>query len=515
MKRWFTVLIALAAALALCGAALALTADTRTTLRSSLGQGMITASVIGLLLCAVLRPKAAKADAVQAGSGAVSAGERSQCSFADVAANAEARESLAQLCDYLKNPEKYARYGARMPRGVLLYGPPGTGKTLLARALAGEADVPFFALSGSDFVEKYVGVGASRIRDLFKRARRAGKCVIFIDEIDAMGKSRHDGSSDERDQTLNALLSEMSGFRPGEGILVVAATNRMELLDPALTRPGRFDRKIEVGLPGRRERLSILKLHSRNKPLAGDVNLEQLAAETAYFSGASLENLLNEAAIFAAQRENEEITLGDVRAALIRTTVGADRESAATAAEKRVIAVHEAGHAVALRMLTPNARLTRVSILPAGRGAAGYNLAVPGEKVMLSKADMENQICVLLAGRAAELLAGGDDALTAGAASDLTRAGELAAAMVTELGMAGEPSVSLKALSRVCGGMPGAQEQCRALLQQQFERTQRLMLQHSDALLRLTEALVENESLTGEEVEAVLSSENVESTKAD
>ena len=290
---------------------------------------------------------------------------------------------------------------------------------------------------------------------------------------------------------------------------------RFALLDPALTRPGRFDRKIEVGLPGRRERLSILKLHSRNKPRAGDVNLERLAAETAYFSGASLENLLNEAAIFAAQREDEEITLGDVRAALIRTTVGADRESAATAAEKRVIAVHEAGHAVALRMLTPNSRLTRVSILPAGRGAAGYNLAVPGEKVMLSKADMENQICVLLAGRAAELLAGGDDALTAGAASDLTRAGELAAAMVTELGMAGEPSVSLKALSRVCGGMPGAQEQCRALLQQQFERTQRLMLQHSDALLRLTEALVENESLTGEEVEAVLSSENAESTKAD
>ena len=253
------------------------------------------------------------------------------------------------------------------------------------------------------------------------------------------------------------------------------------------------------------------ELHREKK----DPALWRLAAETAYFSGASLENLLNEAAIFAAQREDEEITLGDVRAALIRTTVGADRESAATAAEKRVIAVHEAGHAVALRMLTPNSRLTRVSILPAGRGAAGYNLAVPGEKVMLSKADMENQICVLLAGRAAELLAGGDDALTAGAASDLTRAGELAAAMVTELGMAGEPSVSLKALSRVCGGMPGAQEQCRALLQQQFERTQRLMLQHSDALLRLTEALVENESLTGEEVEAVLSSENAESTKAD
>ncbi|MGI6238999.1 MAG: AAA family ATPase, partial [Christensenellales bacterium] len=362
--------------------------------------------------------------------------------FSDVAANIEAKHSLEGLVDYLKDPKKYVSFGARMPRGVMLYGPPGTGKTLLAKALAGEAGVPYFAMSGSDFVQMYVGVGASRVRELFSSARKAGKCVIFIDEIDALGRRRSETSSDERDQTLNALLNEMSGFRTGEGIIVIAATNRIETLDPALLRPGRFDRQIEVGLPGMNERLDILTLHSRNKPLASDVDLQALARETCAFSGASLESLLNEAAILAARRKSNEIERADIDMAFYNTVAGADGVSSASPDERCAIALHEAGHAVVLRALMPESRLKRVSILPAGRGAMGYNLAIPAERVLHKKSDIENQIMVLLGGRAAELLVGGEDALTSGASGDLTRATELAGMMVMELGMGDNPAVS-------------------------------------------------------------------------
>lgn len=517
VKRWYQALMVLTIGAALVGAVLSLTAESTIFMRTQIGRGLMTASLFALLACAFLRPRAMRADAVSLGTAAVSEAERRRCTFADVAANDEARRSLEQLRDYLVDPEKYRRYGARMPRGVLLYGPPGTGKTLLARALAGEAGVAFFALSGSDFVEKYVGVGAMRVRELFRKARKAGKCVIFIDEIDAMGKRRHDNSSDERDQTLNALLSEMSGFHTGDGVIVLAATNRMEMLDPALLRPGRFDRQIEVGLPGKKERLSILELHSRNKPLGADVNLEHLAAETAYFSGASLENLLNEAALMAANRNEPEITMGDIRSALVRTVVGADRESTATARERRIIALHEAGHAVASRALMPENRLARVSILPAGRGAAGYNLSIPQERVMVEKRDLENQVCVLLAGRAAELLIGGEDALTAGASNDLSRAAEIVGAMVTELGMAGEPAVSLKALSQICGGVNAA-DACRTLLSELYGRACRLLSANVEALGRLAEALLERETLTGEEATEILgalSNEISKTTKQD
>lgn len=292
LKKWYWSAVALVGATAACGIAFALTAETSMQVRSVLGQGLISVALLGMIVCAALRPKAVHAAAMERGKGEITEEGKSKYTFADVAANDEARKSLEQLCDYLLNPEKYERYGARMPKGVLLYGPPGTGKTLLARALAGEAGVPFFALSGSDFVEKYVGVGAMRVRELFKRARKVGKCVIFIDEIDAMGKARHDASSDERDQTLNALLSEMSGFHTGDGVVVLAATNRMEMLDAALLRPGRFDRQIEVGLPGRKERQSILELHSRNKPLAEDVNFEALLEREA-LSGEEVEILLS------------------------------------------------------------------------------------------------------------------------------------------------------------------------------------------------------------------------------
>ena len=463
------------------------------------------ACAVALFIASVLlRPRALRAEAAGRVSGLATAGAESGCRFCDVAANEEAKASLEGLADYLRDPHKYARYGARMPRGVLLYGPPGTGKTLLARALAGEAGVPFFALSGSDFVQMYVGVGASRVRELFKGARKAGKCVIFIDEIDAMAKKRTDQSSDERDQTLNALLTEMSGFRPTDGVIVLAATNRPDTLDPALLRPGRFDRQIEVGLPGRDERLSILRLHSRNKPLSGAVDLEALACDTSCFSGASLENLLNEAAIGAARRGGEEIEPSDVRAAFYRTVAGADRKSTATRAERRVIALHEAGHAVASLALLPQNRLKRVSILPAGGGAAGYNLTIPQERVMPDRRYIESQIQVLLAGRAAEMLAGGEDALTAGASGDLERAAELAAALIMDFGMGDEPAVSLRALTRACGGADDGKQRCREKLGELFDRVSALLLDRSEALMRLTEALLAREAMSGEEVEALL-----------
>lgn len=429
---------------------------------------------------------------------------QSAVTFDDVAANSDAKQSLMGLVDYLRNPEKYTSFGARMPRGVMLYGPPGTGKTLLARALAGEAGVPFFAMSGSDFVQMYVGVGASRVRELFTDARKAGKCVIFIDEIDALGRRRSDAASEERDQTLNALLSEMSGFHGTEGIIVLAATNRIETIDPALLRPGRFDRQIEVGLPGSAERLDILTLHSRNKPIASDVDLAQLARDTCAFSGAALESLLNEAAILAVQRKSAEIERADIDRAFYRTVAGADGAHPSDSDERCAIALHEAGHAVVLKKLMPESRLKRISIISAGRGAAGYNLAIPPERVLVKKQELENQLSVLLAGRAAELLVGGEDALTSGASGDLARAAELAAGMIMELGMGGEPAVSLRAVGSACGGAHGAEEACRRKLDEMYRRAYGILEDEIEALLNLTGTLLEKETLDENEIDQAL-----------
>ena len=504
LKRWMAAIAVITLAAALCGMILSLTLDSGVHARSVLAQALLISAMVGFAAMALLRPVRRRAESVGRSGGRVLEGERTKCTFDNVAANAEALQSLMELRDYLRFPGKYARYGARMPRGVLLYGPPGTGKTLLARALAGEAQVPFFALSGSDFVEKYVGVGAGRVRQLFEKARKAGRCVVFIDEIDAVGKRRDDASSDERDQTLNALLSEMSGFRDASGVIVIAATNRIEALDPALLRPGRFDRQIEVGLPGREERLSILRLHSRGKPMSGNVNLEELAAQTTSFSGASLENLLNEAAIQAARRDAGVIDSEDIQKAFCQTVAGSDRPMTATEEERHTIALHESGHALANHLLAPENRLARVSILPAGHGAAGYNLCIPMERIILKKKHIENQICVLLAGRAAEQLENGADALTTGASSDISRATELAAAMVTELGMAGEPAVSIKALNHACGGCVGTPEACRALLNALYERVLKLLGAHREALRCLARALMEEESMSGSRAEAIL-----------
>ena len=516
MKRMTTILMTSTLVTALSAAVLSLTMYSRPQQRALLIQILIVLSMAGLVLFATFSYRRRRLAAAMGEGWKISEkGKQNPCTFSDVAANEQALHSLSELRDYLKCPDKYVRYGARMPRGVLLYGPPGTGKTLLARALAGEAGVPFFALSGSDFVEKYVGVGASRVRALFRKARKAGRCVIFIDEIDAMGKRRDDNVSDERDQTLNALLSEMSGFYTGDGVIVIAATNRIEALDPALLRPGRFDRQIEVGLPGRAQRLSILKLHSQGKPLNADVSLEELAAQTVSFSGASLENLLNEAALAAAERDDGGIDRRDLQQAFYRTIAGADREIIASERERNIIAVHESGHAVASRLLAPQNRLARVSILPAGHGAAGYNLCIPEERVMVEKRHMENQIQVLLAGRAAEQLVFGNEALTAGASSDLARATELAATMVMELAMYDDPAVSLKALGHFCGAGTSGAEACRALLDEMYARVSTLLAAQIGAIDALASALMQAESLEGDAagriIDAHLSIERPES----
>ena len=415
--------------------------------------------------------------------------------FSDVAANEEALESLRDLVSFLSSPEKYSRFGARIPRGVLLYGAPGTGKTLLARALAGEAGVPFFAVNGADFVEMYVGVGASRVRALFQKARKAGKAVIFFDEIDAVGKKR-DNRSDEREQTLNALLSEMSGFRESDGVVVLAATNRADTLDEALLRAGRFDRQIEVPLPTLRERQKILEVHARKKPLASDVSLASLAAETALFSGAKLESLLNEAAIRAAKRDAEQIARQDVDEALNQMFFGRERPlEGEWQAERELTAAHEAGHALLTALLLPESQLRRVSIIPTGKGAAGYSMAIPPEKLFHRRQELLHHMAVALAGREAEALyLGGYEEISNGASNDIEKAALLCQRMVCEWGMlpAGDEPYLFSQ-----GQREAAQQQWLAMARQLAAS---LLRQREAAWRRLMEALLEKEALDGEEV---------------
>ena len=416
--------------------------------------------------------------------------------FSDVAANAEAMESLRDLVSFIQSPEKYSRLGARIPRGVLLYGMPGTGKTLMARALAGEAGVPFFAVNGADFVEMYVGVGASRIRTLFKNARKAGRAVIFFDEIDAIGKKR-DNRSDEREQTLNALLSEMSGFGEKDGIVVLAATNRADILDEALLRAGRFDRQIEVPLPGQAERLQILQVHARSKPLSPDISLPEIARQTAMFSGARLECLMNEAAILAAKRNADVISPEDVQHAMNATLFGAERApSARQEQERRVTAAHEAGHAIATAVLLPESELRRVSIIPTSRGAAGYSMALPPERMFHQQKELLHHMAVALAGREAERKLLGDSHISNGASNDIEKAVLLARRMVNEWGMLpGSSEVYL--MSR---------QQKDAAAQQWLNEAQNLAAQILEEnripWQRLTETLLQEEAVDGAAVKA-------------
>lgn len=439
---------------------------------------------------------------------------KGKITFEDVAGNEEAKESLKELVDFIKNPEIYSKYGARMPRGVLLYGPPGTGKTLLAKALAGEANVSFYPVSGSDFIQVYAGLGASRIRELFKKAKEDGKSVIFIDEIDALGKKRKGGNShggsEEGDRTLNALLTEMSGFKGNEGIIVMAATNRIDTLDEALLRPGRFDRQIEIGLPDVNARYSILKLHSMNKPISSEVDLRKLALETVYFSGAKLENLMNESAIIAARNKDKNINNEHINKAYYAILVGDEKKdrSSISLGDKKITAYHEAGHALITKKITKNNRVTKVSIIPSTKGMGGFSLNIPPDRMYQTKIDIENNIKIALGGRAAEEIIFGKDNITTGASSDLKKATEMTLALLGNYGM--DDKIGLINYDIILNSNLNTDislmERTRDILDNFYQDTKKVLVENKIYLEKIAKALLEKETLDEVEIDKILAS---------
>ena len=443
--------------------------------------------------------------------------------FSDVAGADEEKAELQELVEFLKNPNKFIKLGARIPKGVLLVGRPGTGKTLLAKAVAGEAGVPFFSISGSDFVELYVGVGASRVRDLFEQAKKNRPCIVFIDEIDAVGRKRGagmGGGHDEREQTLNQLLVEMDGFGKNDGVIMIAATNRPDILDPALLRPGRFDRQVVVDLPDARGREAILQVHSRKKPLAPDVDFKSIAKNTVGYSGADLENLMNEAAIMAAKRNHSMIDLSDIEDANLKVMMGAEKKSRIiTENERRLTAYHEAGHAVLTKLVGKNSTVHKVSIIPRGR-AGGFTMSTPDEDNMYaSKNEMLDQIIIMLAGRAAEELTMDD--ISTGASNDIERATNIARQMVKKYGMSdiigpvsydegGEVFIGRDfGHSKNYSEKTAAEidDEVRNILIKQYNRTTELLEGHMDILKKLAELLLEKETVNGSEFESLFETE--------
>lgn len=422
--------------------------------------------------------------------------------FSSVAGNEEAKESVKDIVDFLKNPEKYKKYGARMPKGIILYGEPGTGKTLLAKAVAGEANVPFFAISGSDFVQMYVGVGASRVRDLFRKAKAKGKAVIFIDEIDAIGKKRaggkNAGGNDERDQTLNALLTEMSGFSEKEGIVVMAATNRLDTLDSALLRPGRFDRHVEVSLPDINAREKIINLYLKDKPNK-DINIRNLAEKTAYFSGAKIESLINEAAILAAKENSEFIYEKHLNLAFSIVIAGYEKNDTSYIKEedRKITAFHEAGHALLSMVLLPEDKVSKITIIPTTKGAGGYTLTIPEDKSYHTSLYLKNRIMVLLAGRASEELIFGKDKITTGAHNDISKCTSMIKSMITEYGMGDSLGLlSLNSLENLQGGFSSSLvEEFKSLSESLYNDCKYILEENIDILKELSKELLEKETL--------------------
>lgn len=455
--------------------------------------------------------------------------QKSKTTFEQVAGADEEKEELSEMVDFLKCPEKFSTLGARIPKGVLLVGPPGTGKTLLARAVAGEANVPFFSISGSDFVEMYVGVGASRVRDLFDQAKKDAPSVIFIDEIDAVGRHRGagmGGGHDEREQTLNQLLVEMDGFEKNQGVIVIAATNRPDILDPALLRRGRFDRQVRVGYPDTKGREAILKVHSKNKPLAPDVDLRVIANSTVGFVGADLENLLNEAALLAARRNKKAITMAEIEEATVKVIVGTEKKSHKMSdKEKKLTAYHEAGHAISTYYLETQDPVRQVSIIPRG-SAGGYTMSVPTEdKSYKTKNGMLDDIVVLLGGRVAEKLVLGD--ISTGASNDIERATKLAKSMVTEYGMSdriGPVSYSSGSGEVFLGRDYGhakdyseafaqeIDEEISAIIHNGYDRTEKILTDHMDKLHELAQYLIKYEKIDGEKFAKLMNGELQEDT---
>lgn len=443
--------------------------------------------------------------------------EKIDVTFDKIAGNEEAKESVQELVDFIKNPEKFAAYGARLPRGVIFYGAPGTGKTLMAKAVAGEAGVPFFAVSGSDFVQVYVGVGAARIRDLFKKARECGRCVIFIDEIDALGKKRDNGldsgGNDEREQTLNALLSEMSGFNRNEGIVVIAATNRLDTLDEALLRPGRFDRHIEIGLPDVKGRLKILELHSKNKPIDESVKLYDIARQTVYFSGAKLESMLNEAAIIAAKRNQGKISKEDIDKAFYTVIAGAEKKdrSVISDMDRSITAYHEAGHALVTRLIAPLNVVSRITIIPSTKGAGGFSMNIPPDRMYYRKVDMENDIRIALGGRVSEDIVFGKDNITTGASNDIERATEILLNMVRRFGMnskSGLLNYDVLYNSGFRNVQDEVMDECKESMERYYSEVKELLENNHHILEAIANELLEKETLDQEELDQIISGNN-------
>ena len=455
----------------------------------------------------------------------MSTGKDNRITLKDVAGLKEEKEDLEEIIDFLREPSKYTKVGARIPKGVLLEGPPGTGKTLLAKAIAGEANVPFFSISGSDFVEMFVGVGASRVRDLFEDAKKNSPCIVFIDEIDAVARRRGTGMGgghDEREQTLNQLLVEMDGFGVNEGIIVLAATNRVDILDPAILRPGRFDRKIAVGTPDVGGREDILKLHARNKPLAEDVDLKQVAQTTAGFTGADLENLLNEAAILAAGANRAYVSQEDIRKAFVKVGIGTEKKSRIiTDKEKKITAFHEAGHAILFHVLPDVGPVYTVSIIPTGSGAAGYTMPLPErDEMFLTRGRMEQEIMVSLGGRIAEQLIFDD--ITTGASSDIKKATKMARMMVARFGMSenigvvcydddddevfiGRDLAHARAHSEMISGE--IDKEVKRIIDSCYERATELIRENMEALHKCAELLLKKERINRAEFEALFEDE--------
>jgi len=453
--------------------------------------------------------------------------DKIKVTFADVAGADEAKQELEEVVEFLKHPKKFNDLGARIPKGVLLFGPPGTGKTLLARAVAGEAGVPFFSISGSDFVEMFVGVGASRVRDLFEQAKKSAPCIVFIDEIDAVGRQRGaglGGGHDEREQTLNQLLVEMDGFGVNEGIIIIAATNRPDILDPALLRPGRFDRQIVVDKPDVKGRGEILKVHTRGKPIAKGVVLEVLARRTPGFTGADLSNLVNEAALLAARRNKKRIEMAEMEEAVERVVAGPERKSKVISdKEKKLTAYHEAGHALVGMMLTHTDPVHKVSIIPRGR-AGGYTLMLPKEdRYYATRSELLDQLKTLLGGRVAEALVLGE--ISTGAQNDLERATELVRKMITEFGMSEVlgPITFGRRQEQVFLGRDISRDrnyseevassidrEVRRLIEDAYAKTEEMLKQHIDKLHLVANVLLERETLEGEQLDQLLKTGKIE-----
>ncbi|MGN8632249.1 ATP-dependent zinc metalloprotease FtsH [Blautia sp. HCP3S3_G3] len=457
--------------------------------------------------------------------------DEKKVTFRNVAGLQEEKEDLEEVVDFLKSPQKYTGVGARIPKGVLLVGPPGTGKTLLAKAVAGEAGVPFFSISGSDFVEMFVGVGASRVRDLFEEGKKHAPCIIFIDEIDAVARQRGTGMGgghDEREQTLNQLLVEMDGFGVNEGIIVMAATNRVDILDPAILRPGRFDRKVAVGRPDVKGREEILRVHASGKPLGEDVDLQQIAQTTAGFTGADLENLLNEAAIYAAKENRAYIVQQDIKNAFVKVGIGAEKKSKVISEkEKKITAYHEAGHAILFHVLPDMEPVYTISIIPTGMGAAGYTMPLPEKDEMFNtKGKMLQDITTLLGGRVAEEIIFKD--ITTGASNDIKRATSTARSMVMKYGMS--ENIGLISygdeddevfIGRDLAHTRGYSEEVAKeidreihhIIEECHERARRIILEHEDVLHKCAALLLEKEKVHRDEFEALFTTKTTETEK--